>query len=53
MGMQRQRVTNRRQLIDVPTKIQKEDAMLLEKMKEGMIYSLEKKLGGKLLRIWS
>ena len=39
--MQRQRTTDRRQLIDVPMKIQKEDAMELEKVKEGMVLSLE------------
>ena len=34
--------------------IKEEDAMELEKVKEGMVPSLEKKsLGGKLLRIWS
>ena len=40
--MQRQRATNRRQLIDVPMEIQKEDAMELEKLKEGIVPSLEK-----------
>ena len=34
--------------------IQEEDAMELEKVKEGMVPSLEKqRVGGKLLRIWS
>ena len=52
--MQRQRAIDRRQLIDVPVEIQEEDAMVLEKVKEGMVNSSEKKnLGGKLLRIWS
>ena len=40
--MQRQRAANRRQLIDVSVEIQKEDAMELEKVKEGMIPSLKK-----------
>ena len=40
--MQRQRTTDRRHLIDVPMEIQKEDAMELEKVKEGMVSSLEK-----------
>ena len=48
MRMQRQRVADRRQLIDVPVEIQKEDAMDLEKVKEGMVYSSEKKIGRKV-----
>ena len=40
--IQRQRATDRRQLIDVPMEIQKKDAMELEKVKEGMVPSLEK-----------
>ena len=40
--MQRQRAVDRRQLINVPVEIQKEDAMELEKVKEGMVPSLEK-----------
>ena len=40
--MQSQRAANRRQLIDVLVEIQKEDAMELEKVKEGMVHSLEK-----------
>ena len=42
MRMQSQRVADRRQLIDVPMKIQEEDVMELEKVKEGMVPSLEK-----------
>ena len=41
--MQRQRAANRRQLIDIPVESQKEDSMELEKVKEGMVYSSEKK----------
>ena len=45
----RQRAVDRRQLIDVPVEIQKEDAMDLEKVKEGMVHSLEKiKFGRKV-----
>ena len=40
--MQRQRAADRMQLIDVPFEIQKEDAMEIEKVKEGMVPSLEK-----------
>ena len=40
--MQRQRAVDRRQLIDVPVEIQDEDAMELEKVKEGIVSSLEK-----------
>ena len=40
--MQRQRAADRRQLIDVLMEVQKEDAMELEKVKEGMIHSLKK-----------
>ena len=40
--MRKQRAADRRQLIDVPVEIQKEDAMKLEKVKEGMVPSLEK-----------
>ena len=40
MRMQRQRAVGRRQLIDVPVEIQKEDAMELENVKEGMVHSL-------------
>ena len=51
---QRQREVDRRQLIDVLVEVQKEDAIELEEVKEGMVPSLEKQsLGGKLLRIWS
>ena len=46
-GMQMQRTTDRRQLIDVPMEIQKEDAMELEKVKEGMVPSLEKTKSGR------
>ena len=42
MRIHRQRATSRRQLIDVPVEIQKENAMELEKVKEGMVPSLEK-----------
>ena len=42
MRMQSQRVADRRQLIDVPMEIQEEDVMELEKVKEGMVPSLEK-----------
>ena len=46
--IQRQRAVDRRQLIDVPNKTLLEGAMKLEKVKEGMIPSLEKiKLGRK------
>ena len=45
----RQRAADRRHLIDVPVEIQKEDAMELEKVKEGMVPSLEKtKFGRKV-----
>ena len=40
--MQRQRAADIRQLIDVPMEIQKEYAMELEKVKEGMVPILEK-----------
>ena len=40
--MQRLRANDRRQRIDVPMEIKKEDAMKLEKGKEGMVPSLEK-----------
>ena len=40
--MQRQRAVDRRQIINVPVEIQKEDAMELENVKEGMVPSLEK-----------
>ena len=40
--MQRQRVADRRQPINVLVEIQKEDAMELEKVKKGMVPSLEK-----------
>ena len=40
--MQSQRAADRRQLIDVPVEIQKEDAIELENVKEGMVPSLEK-----------
>ena len=40
--MQRKRVADRRKIIDVPVEIQKEDSMELEKVKEGMVPSLEK-----------
>ena len=43
MGKQRQRAVDKRQLIDVSVEIQKEDAMELKKVNEGMIYSLDKK----------
>ena len=42
MRMQRQRAADRRQLIDVPMEILKEYAMELERVKEGMVPSLEK-----------
>ena len=42
MRIHRQRATSRRQLIDVPVEIQKENAMELEKVQEGMVPSLEK-----------
>ena len=48
--MQRQRAVDRRQHIDVSVEIQKEDAMELEKVKEGMVPSLEKtKFGRKAI----
>ena len=40
--MHRQISTNRRQLIDVHVEIQKEDAMELDKVKEGVVHSSEK-----------
>ena len=40
--MQRQRAADRRQLIDVPDKTLLKEAMKLEKVKEGMVPSLEK-----------
>ena len=40
--MQRQRAPDRRQLIDVPNKTLLEEAMELEKVKEGMVPNLEK-----------
>ena len=40
--MQRQRAADTRKLIDVLMEIQKEEAMKLEKVKEGMVPSLEK-----------
>ena len=40
--MQRQRAADRRHHINVYVEIQKEDAMELEKVKEGMVPSLEK-----------
>ena len=40
--MQRQRVVNRRQLIDAPDKTLLEEAMELEKVDKGMVLSLEK-----------
>ena len=42
--MQRQRAADRRQIIDVPMEIQKEEAMKLDKVKEGMVPNLEKKV---------
>ena len=48
--MQRKRAADRRKLIDVPVEIQKEDAMELEKVKEGMVPNLEKtKFGRKAI----
>ena len=50
--MQRQRATDKRQLIDVHVEIQKEDAMEVEKVKEGMVPSLEKtKFRKKAIRV--
>ena len=40
--MQRQRVVDKRQLIDVPDKTLLEEVMELEKVKEGMVPNLEK-----------
>ena len=40
--MQRQRATDRRQLVDVPDKTLIKEAMDLEKVKEGMVPILEK-----------
>ena len=40
--MQRQRAVDKRQLIDVPDKTLLEEAMELEKVKEGMVPSMEK-----------
>ena len=40
--MQKQRAAYKRQLIDVPDKILLEETMELEKLKEGMVLSLEK-----------
>ena len=51
--MQRQRATDRRQLIDVPVEIQKEDAIESEKVKEWFLAWKKQSLGGKLLRILS
>ena len=52
--MRRQKAADRRHLINVLVEIQKEVAMELDKVKEGMVPSLEKQcFGGKLLRIWS
>ena len=49
--MQRQRAVDRWQLINVPVEIQKEDAMKLENVKEGMVPILEKtKFGRKATR---
>ena len=45
--MQRQRALDKRQLIDVPDKILLEEAMKLEKVKERMVPSLEKKKFGR------
>ena len=42
MRMQRQRVADKRQLIDVLDKTLLEEAMKLEKVKEGMVSSVEK-----------
>ena len=47
MRMQRKIAVDRRQLIDVPMEIQDEDAMELEKVKEGMVPRLEKTKFGK------
>ena len=48
--MNREREVDRRQLINVPMEIQKEDAMELEKVKEGMVLSLKKtKFGRKAI----
>ena len=50
MRLQRQRATDRRKLIDILVEIQKEDAMELEKVKEGMVPSFEKtKFGRKVI----
>ena len=50
--MQRQRVVDRRQLIDVPDKTLLKEAMELEKVKEGMVPSLEKtKFGRKATKV--
>ena len=47
--MQRERAVDRRQLIDVPDKTLLEEAMELEKVKEGMVPNLEKtKFGRKV-----
>ena len=41
-GCRGKEATDRRQLIDVPVEILKEDAMELEKVKEGMVPTLKK-----------
>ena len=47
--MQRQRATERRQLINVPDKTLLKEAMEVEKVKEGMVPNLKKiKLGRKV-----
>ena len=46
-GCRDKRKIDRRQLIDVPMEFQEEDAMDLEKVKEGMVPSLEKTKFGK------
>ena len=40
--MQWQKAADRRQFIDVPVEIQKNDAMELEKVKDGVVPSVEK-----------
>ena len=45
--MQRQRAVDRRHLIDVLVEIQKEDAMESEKVKEGIVPSLDKTIFGR------
>ena len=50
MRIRRQRTADRRQLIDVPVEIRKENSMELEKAKEGMVPNLEKtKFGRKAI----